>query len=240
MCGSASSNQSNLAGQSGKFYSELSGAYNEAFADHESILNQMHDAWAPIFNAGIDQAGWSATEAAAINTRTVDENAAAYSHAANATAEVLAARGGGSEYLPSGVDSAIQADVAEKAAGALSAEENQNTIENYKQGRQNFVAAAGALSGVANEENPLDTAKVALGANDQAFRQATQINAENNSWKNDLTGALTGLAGSALSIAMPGSTYGAGRANNFGLDPATGQPFQTTPSVLPSQLTEPQ
>jgi hypothetical protein len=60
------------------------------------------------------------------------------------------------------------------------------------------MAASGALSTVAAEENPLGFAGTASGTGDQAFKMDTQIQQENNSWKNDLIGGLTGIAGSAL------------------------------------------
>jgi len=198
MCGGASSQQNALSQQTSAFYKELQSAYDQTFGENQSILNDLHKGWEPIFNAGINQQGWSPAEAAAINTSTINSVGSAYKNAANATAEVLASRGGGNEPLPSGVDSAIQTGVAEKAASQLASEQNQNTIANYAQGRQNFLSAAGALSGVAAQENPLGFADAAGKEGDTAFAQMTQINEENNSWKNDLIGGLTGMAGSFL------------------------------------------
>lgn len=226
-CGSASNAQNTLSAETGNFYQELSGAYQQQFGQYSSILDTLHNAWTPVLNGGIGQEGWTPQEAAAMNTQTINTVGANYKNAANATAEALAARGGGNEYLPSGTADAVQAGVAEKAAQELSTEQNQNTIANYNTGRSNFLAANGALSSVASEDNPLGFASTASGTGNQAFQQATQINTENNSWMNDLTGALTGVAGawagggfklpgggnpsgpSALTFATPGSAdYG--------------------------------
>ena len=82
--------------------------------------------------------------------------------------------------------------------------------EDYATGRQNFLNAAGALSGVASQENPLGFAGAAGSTGDQAFKMDTQINEENNSWKNDLIGGLTGIAGSFAKsgFKLPGGSGG--------------------------------
>jgi len=194
-CGGASNAQNTLSAESGNFYRQLNSDYQTQFGQYSSILGNLHDSWTPILSGGIGQEGFTPAEKAAINTQTINSVGTNYKNAANATAEALAARGGGNEVLPSGVDSAIQSGVAAKAAQELSAEQNRNTIADYAQGRQNFLAASGALSSVAAEDNPLGFAGAASGAEDTAFKQATQINTENNSWANDLTGALTGIGG---------------------------------------------
>lgn len=210
MCGSASAAQNSLSAESGNFYRELHGAYGEQFGKFSSILSNLHDAWTPILNGGINQQGFSADERAARNSSAINSTATNYSHASQAVNEQLAARGGGNVALPTGSVDAINAGIATNAAQDLSNKQNQIVQEDYATGRQNFLNAAGALSGVAGQENPLGFAGAAGNQGDQAFKQATQINQENNSWKNDLIGGITGIAGSWATggFKLPGGSGG--------------------------------
>jgi hypothetical protein len=189
--------QKNLSTESGNFYSELHNAYVQDFSQYSSILSNLHSAWTPILNGGINQQGFSPSELAALNSGAINSTAANYKSASAAIDEQLAARGGGNSFLPSGATAQIDASIATKAAQQLSAEQNQITQANYATGRQNFKDAAGALTHVATEYNPNATAGVAVGAGDSAFKQATQIyqeNVANNAWKGQLINAGIGVA----------------------------------------------
>src|SRR6266481_147272 len=216
MCGGASGAEKSLSTDTGNFYRELHGAYNEQFGKYSSILSNLHDAWTPILNGGINQQGFSADERAARNSSAINSTAANYQHASQAVNEQLAARGGGNVALPTGSVDAINAGIATNAAQDLSNKENEIVREDYATGRQNFLNAAGALSGVASQENPLGFAGAAGSTGDQAFKMETQINQENNSWKNDLIGGLTGIAGSFAKggFKLPGGS-GGGSSSNF-------------------------
>lgn len=198
MCGGASGAQKTLSAETGNFYQELSSAYQSEFSQFKGILDNLHSAWTPVLNGGINQQGFSPEELATLNSSAINSTAANYKSASAAVNEQLAARGGGNSFLPSGADAQINANIATKAAQQLSTEQNQITQANYAQGRENFKAATGALSGVASLDNPLGFAGATSQTGDQAFKMATQINTENNSWKNDLIGAVTGLGGAAM------------------------------------------
>jgi hypothetical protein len=216
MCGGASGAQTTLSAETGNFYQELSSAYQSEFKQYSGILNSLHDAWTPVLNGGINQQGFSPSELAVLNGNAINSTAANYKAASAAVGDQLAARGGGNSFLPSGTTAQIDASIATKAAQQLSTEQNQITLANYAQGRQNFQAASGALSGVAQLDNPTGFAGAASGVGDQAFKMATQINAENNSWKNDLIGAVTGLGEAALGAKAPNNSTassGAGGAD---------------------------
>jgi hypothetical protein len=217
MCGSASAAQNSLSTDTGNFYRELHGAYNEQFGKFSGILSNLHDAWTPILNGGIGQQGFTADERAARNSSAINSTASNYQHASQAVNEQLAARGGGNVALPTGSVDAINAGIATNAAQDLSSKQNEIVREDYATGRQNFLNAAGALSGVAGQENPLGFAGAAGSEGDQAFKQATQINQENNSWKNDLIGGLTGIAGSFATggFKLPG--MGGGGVHSTGI-----------------------
>jgi len=214
MCGGASDGQKAISAETGSFYRELHGAYGEQFGKFSSILSNLHDAWTPILNGGINQQGFSADERAARNSSAINSTATNYQHASQAVNEQLAARGGGNVVLPTGSVDSINAGIATSAAQDLSSKQNEIVREDYATGRQNFLNAAGALSGVAGQENPLGFAGAAGSEGDQAFKMDTQIQQENNSWKNDLIGGITGIAGSFAKggFKLPG---GGGSSSNF-------------------------
>jgi hypothetical protein len=207
MCGGASGGEKALSAETGNFYRELHGAYNEQFGKFKSILSNLHDAWTPVLNGGINQQGFSADERAARNSSAINSTATNYQHASQAVNEQLAERGGGNVALPTGSVDSINAGIATNAAQDLSNKQNEIVREDYATGRQNFMAASGALSGVAGQENPLGFAGAAGSEGDQAFKMENQIQAQNNSWKNDLIGGITGIAGSWATggFKLPGS-----------------------------------
>ena len=94
MCGGASDGQKAISAETGSFYRELHGAYGEQFGKFSSILSNLHDAWTPILNGGINQQGFSADERAARNSSAINSTATNYQHASQAVNEQLAARGG--------------------------------------------------------------------------------------------------------------------------------------------------
>lgn len=215
MCDKAPSGaQKNISSESGNLYAELNSNYATEFQNQEGILRNIRDAWTPVLNGGINQEGMSAAELAVLRSSAINTTSENYKNASAAIDERLAARGGGNSFLPSGTTAQIDASIATKAAQQLSAEENQITLADYAQGRENFRAATGALSQTAAEYNPNATAGTAVSAGDSAFKQATQLyqeNLANNAWKGQLldaglgvvtdfaTGGLSGLLQGAIS-----------------------------------------
>jgi hypothetical protein len=212
MCGGANGAQTGLAAQSGNFYTTLQGAYNSQFGQYSGILNNLQNAWTPVLNGGPNQQGFSAAENSTLNSEAINNTATNAEHAEQAANEQVGAEGGGNSFLPSGAQSEIDANIDTNAENNLSNEQSQITQANYNQGRQNFEAASGALSGVAAADNPTGFAGAAGGEGNQAFEQQTQISDENNagSWATGLTGALTGIAGSFA------GGFGSGLGKGFG------------------------
>jgi hypothetical protein len=217
MCG-PSAGQSAVSNEQQSFYSQLSQNYSTEFAGQQGILSSLTSAFSPILAAGPNQQGFSPAENAALNTQAMNQSSANYKNAATATQSAEAGRGGGNAYLPSGVNSEINQQVASGAASNLSQEELGITQANYAQGRQNFNTAAGALSGVANMENPQGGAGAATGAGNSAFSSATTEYNQGNAWMGMVGGAL----GGAASAVTGGLTGGLGTAvsgigsGNFG------------------------
>lgn len=214
MCGPSAA-QSSLSASQSNFFNQLQSSYGTEFAGQNAILSSLNSAFQPILAGGINQQGFSAGESAALNTGAINNSAAAYRNAAQATNEQLAGRGGGNAYLPSGTNAAIQAGLASNAAGNLANQENQITQANYAQGRQNFLSAAGALSNAANIYNPNAAAGQATQAGSSAFNSATQIYNQGNQWIGALGGALGGATnafGGAIGGGLADSAMGSNTA----------------------------
>ena len=78
-----------------------------------------------------------------------------YQAANQATQQQLAATGGGNQFLPTGANAQLTQQNAQAAAQAQSAAQLGITEAGYAQGRQNYLAAAQGLGGVASAMNPL-------------------------------------------------------------------------------------
>lgn len=211
----ASGAQNTISGEQQQFYSTLTNDYSTQFANQSSILKSLTGAFAPIINAGPGQQGFSAPEQAAMRTSAMDTSAQAYQNASAAVNERMAAQGGGNAYLPSGASAQVNAALAQGAAQQNAAQQQNITMQNYATGRQNFMNAAGALSGAAGMYNPEGFMGGATNAGNAAFGSATQIQEENSAWQGELGGALAGLGETALMgpLAHLGSGSGSGSGN---------------------------
>lgn len=174
------------------------GDMKQRFGEQSGIFDQLTKANQAIYAAGPDQQGWGPQQRAAINTLTDQGVANNYQMAKAATGNALASIGGGNTFLPSSVNAGLTAQNAIAAANSRSNLQNQNTVANYEQGRNNWLNAGQALSGVASMEDPTKYGNQALAANENYFGQATQIFNQNQQAKSQMWGTIGGLAGSFL------------------------------------------
>jgi len=200
LCKGADANQRVEANSSRDFYLGLSNDFRSQFANQTAILNGLNSAFAPIEQAGINQYGFSPAEDAAFRTQATEATGAEYNKALTAVNAGLNAQGGGNTYIPTGSANQTRLDVAKAAASQEASQNLGITQAGYEQGRQNFLNAASALSGVASLENPLGYAGAATTAGNAAFNQETTVYNENqaaNPW-GAVGGILGGVAGSFL------------------------------------------
>lgn len=175
------------------------GDMKQRFGEQSAIFKQLTDSNSAIFAKGPDQEGWGPQQKAAINTLTSEGVRNNYQMARAATNSALAGvGGGGNTFLPSSVGAGLQAQNANAAAGQLSTMQNQNIVQNYQQGLQNWQNAGNVMSGVAQQENPTAYGNQANTANENYFNQATQIFNQNQQAKSQMWGTIGGLAGSFL------------------------------------------
>jgi hypothetical protein len=198
MCfGGASSQEKSINASQGQMMQQLMSNYSQQFAGQQAILGSLQQGAQSIFAAGPGQFGFTPQEAAALRTQADTGTANAYQSAKQAVGEQAASIGGGNMALPSGSIQGINANLAQQAAAQQASQQLGITEAGYQQGLQNYNTAAGVLSGVAQQENPLGYAGQATGAGSAAFSGASNINQQNQQGWQTVAGILGG-AGSAF------------------------------------------
>ena len=215
MCG-PSSTQVSLQNSESSFMTSLMQNYNTNFAAQQSVLQNLNQTLGPIVKAGPNQTGFSAQENAALNTQAIDTTAGNYANEERALQNNLSARNDSGNLPESGVDQTLKEQLASASASQLSQEELGITQANYATGRQNFENAVSGEESLAGIYNPNGIASSATQANQNAFREATQINQEQNQEQADIFGGISSLATSALSFLPKGGGGGGGGAANAG------------------------
>ena len=211
MCG-ATQQQTDISNEQQQFYKTLSDQYSTIFGQSQAITGALTSAFMPILQAGPSQTGFSASEENALRTQNTQNVATDYAQAQRATAQILAAKGGGNTMLPSSVTSNILANNANAAAATRATGENAITQANYAQGYQNWNTAANALGSTAGLINPNSYSGSATTAGNSAANTANQISQANFApW-----GALTGAAGSVLGAAAGAFTGGVVKNSGLG------------------------
>lgn len=197
MCG-PSSQQTQLSDEQQQFYTTLSNQYSQIFNQSQAITSALTSAFTPILNAGPSQTGFSPSEENALQTQNTQNVATDYAQAQKATAQILAARGGGNTMLPSSVTSNILAQNANSAAATRAQGENAITQANYQQGYQNWNTAANVLGSTAGLLNPNAYSGQATNAGQQAGTTLNQMAQEQFAPWGAAIGALGSVAGAAL------------------------------------------
>lgn len=183
--------------QQQEFSNELMSSYSQALGENQTLLKSLQTTLQPILSAGPSQEGFSSKEVSALRSSAQDNIATNFQHA-----EIAAQNNGVANeqgvFTPNGATEALQGEVGVSAAQELSREESAITQDDYAQGSKNFWGAEGALAGVAGQYNPNAYASVANTGSEAASQTANEITQDQNSWMNTLTGALGGIAGTAL------------------------------------------
>ena len=199
MCGSTAG-QTQVSDEENQFYQNLTQQYSTIFGQSQAITGALTNTFMPILQAGPSQTGFSPGETNALETQNTENVATNYAQAQKATAQILAAQGGGNTLLPSSVNANILAQNANAAAQQRAAGQNTITQANYAQGYQNWGQAASVLGQTAGLVSPTAFGGMTTGAGSSAMTGATDVaNAANSPW-NAAFGALgsaAGLAGGA-------------------------------------------
>ena len=196
MCGS-NQNQQDITDEQQAFYKTLNDQYNTVFGQNQAITGALTSIFTPILQAGPGQQGFSAAQDTAMRTQNTENVATDYAQAQRATAQVLAAKGGGNTFLPSSTTANILAGNANAAAATRAQGENQITQQNYQQGYQNWQTAANVLGSTAGLLNPTGYAGVANTAGQNASTSATALATSQFAPWGAAIGALGSVAGAA-------------------------------------------
>jgi hypothetical protein len=196
MCGSTSG-QTQVSDEENQFYQTLTNQYNTVFGQSQAITGALTSAFMPILQAGPSQTGFSPSEDTALRTQNTEGVATDYAQAQKATAQILAARGGGDTLLPSSVNANILAQNANQAAAQRATGENQITQANFQQGYQNWAQAASVLGSTAGLVSPTSFGGMTTGAGTAAMTGATDVASAANSPWNAAFGALGAVGGAA-------------------------------------------
>src|SRR5258707_15868134 len=196
MCG-PSGQETAIAGQQQDLSTLLSSDFSQRFGQQSAVLQNLNSMLTPIAQAGPDQQGFGASELAALGTQAAEGVGANYSKATQALQNTLAARGGGSEVLPTGARAALQGTLASSAADQMSKEQLGITEANYATGRQNWKEATAGLNALANQYDPTGFSGQAQKGFDSALGMADKINQQNNHMTADIIGGITALGGAA-------------------------------------------
>jgi len=209
MCG-ATQQQKDITDEQQQFYKQLTDEYGTIFGQNQAITGALTSAFTPILQAGPGQAGMPAAEEQALRTQNTESVATDYAQAQRATAQILAARGGGNTFLPSSVNANILAQNANAAAAQRAAGENQITLQNYQQGYQNWNTAANVLGSTVGLLNPTGYAGVATGAGTAASTSANQVAQSAFAPWGSVIGAAGSILGGKVGTSLVGKIPGMG------------------------------
>ena len=196
MCG-ATQQQQDITDEQQNFYKQLSDEYSTVFGQNQAITGALTSMFAPILQAGPSQTGFSQSQETALRTQNAENVATDYAQAQRATAQILAARGGGDTFIPSSINNNLLAQNANAAAAQRAAGDLNITNANYAQGYQNWNTAANVLGSTAGLLNPTGYAGVTTNAGTAASTSATNIAASNFAPWGAAMGALGSVAGMA-------------------------------------------
>lgn len=188
-------------------YQQAAQLTSQQYANQQAIYGPMASQFQSIFAKGPGQKGFSAEEDSELNAQAEEGTAENYGNAARAVGEATASRGGGTNPLPTGADSAIQGSIATSAAQEESRQESQIEAADYSQGTSEWENAGQGLQAIAAGENPLGYESNETSSGSAAGTTASQIASEDNSWINAALGAGSSIAGAAISE-NPGGVFG--------------------------------
>jgi hypothetical protein len=178
-------------------YKQAADLTSQQYANQQAIFGPLVQQFQSIYAKGPGQEGFSDEETADLNAQVEEGTAENYGNAARAVGETTAARGGGTNPLPSGADSAIQGNIATSAAQEESREESQVESADYSQGYSEWQNAGAGLQSIAAGENPLGYEEGETSSGSAAGTTASQIASEDDSWLNATIGAVGSAAGMA-------------------------------------------
>lgn len=213
MCGPSSALKS-INNQIQQFSSKVTDEAGQIFQGASDVFNTIKNGMTGIVNSGPSQTGWSQAQQNAVDARTVQAGATEARNLKASAAAGVAAIGGGNVVTPAGGTQATVMAADQKAAADTAAQENENLIENYKQGNENWKTATGALENSTQVFNPATSANAEAGtAQKDAETSQQNIDTQSNWAMNDVMKLSTAAIGAGVSAFTGG--LGAGFAKDL-------------------------
>jgi len=191
--------------QQNAFNQQLMQTFQTQFGEQQAILGVL----TPQLEAmASNPQGFGATEYAALQANIVNDTGAQYSNIAKEQAAQYATSN--EAGLPSGVQAAIQGQIAAGAAGQVAGESTNLRVANEQLKQQQQQFALSSLGGIQGGlgSNAANFSGQAGSGLQNAFQNATTVYNQGSMWKN----ILGGIAGDALGQISGGLTGGLGTA----------------------------
>lgn len=208
-CG-ASSGENQIAQEQQQNFNTMSSEAQQTFGQSSQVFQDLNSAFAPVLAAGPGQSGFTPAELANLKSQAITNTGVATRNAQQAAGERASAAGGGTTVLPSGAALGMNANIAEAGAQQTASELSNINLENAQLGQQNWMNAAGVLSGATNTYNAsTGVANATTGSGSSAMSGANTVEQANQQGINDVLGVVEAGAGAASSILCPaeGSVY---------------------------------
>jgi hypothetical protein len=244
MCGPSGGTRT-AAGEVASTAAAQTAAYQQAisqaqsiFGASSSVFNQLQSAFSPILAQGPGQSGYTQGELQNLRSQAITQSGQAYQNAAQAAGERSAAAYGGTQFLPSGANAAIQGNIATAGAAQTANELSQINTNNAALGNQNWLSAAKILGGSPDVFSPATSALQASTGAGQAAITGGQANfntqnslAQQNNWWQPLVGQAIGgvLGGLTGGLAGGLGSFNGGSVGGQS-DPSLGTPQYMSPS----------
>lgn len=143
------------------FDTQLMDLFQKQYADQKDTLDFLKNTLKPVISDAEAGKGFSADELAAMRTTASDTISQQFQNAQAALNQEL--RTSGDANIPSGVTVGADAALLSQQAQTEAGTQNQITVANAQQARNNLFNAVNALNGVAAQVNPLGYGSEATG-----------------------------------------------------------------------------
>lgn len=213
--GGSTSGQKAIGAEQEAFFKQLTQMTSQMYGRFTDLADRLTGSWKAVLDRGINQLGFDPSEKRAMDTAATEHVADNYTKARTAASNAIAASGGGDSTMPSGAKAELSAQIESAAAGESSDLENKIQQADYATGRQNYLDASGALSGVMSMENPVGFANAATSSGMAAENTQKDIAAADSAWMAPVFGAIGGIASGFASGGF-GGFGGGGKSSGVG------------------------
>lgn len=193
------------------FMSELQGQQTQAFAENQTALTALSNAWKPVLESGAVPYGYSEGLDSLLKSNIINQGATATSNAENASLLRQRQESGGAGMAPQGSQEAINALIEAKGQQSTAQNLANEKIAGYQQGETNLKDATSAELGIASGANETGLAGATTGAGDLGLRSAQE------QWKENQGGNIGNILGKVGTIAgsVAGGLTGIGNVGSM-------------------------